>query len=48
MFDKNNQAVAAISIAGTSEQLSDEKLDRLVRAVKQAAASVSAQLGART
>jgi IclR family KDG regulon transcriptional repressor len=47
VFDKNNQAVAAISIAGTSEELSDEKLDRLVRAVKQAAASVSAQLGAR-
>jgi DNA-binding IclR family transcriptional regulator len=46
VFDKNHQAVAAISIAGTSEQLSDERLDRLVRAVKQAAASVSAQLGA--
>lgn len=44
VFDKNNQAVAAISIAGTSEQLSDEKLDRLVRALKQAAAAVSAQL----
>jgi DNA-binding IclR family transcriptional regulator len=47
VFDKNNQAVAAISIAGTSEQLSDEKLDRLVRAVKQAAAAISAHLSGR-
>ena len=39
VFDKNDQAVAAISIAGTNEQLSDEKLNRLVRAVKQAAAA---------
>jgi DNA-binding IclR family transcriptional regulator len=39
--------VAAISIAGTNEQLSDEKLDRLVRAVKQAAAGVSAHLSGR-
>jgi DNA-binding IclR family transcriptional regulator len=44
VFDKNKQAAAAISIAGTSEQLSDEKVDRLVRALKQAAASVSAEL----
>jgi DNA-binding IclR family transcriptional regulator len=47
VFDKNGQAVAAISIAGTNEQLSDEKLDRLVRAVKQAAAAVSAHLSGR-
>jgi DNA-binding IclR family transcriptional regulator len=47
VFDKNDQAVAAISIAGTSEQLSDEKLDPLVRAVKQAAVSVSSHLSGR-
>jgi DNA-binding IclR family transcriptional regulator len=47
VFDKTDQAVAAISIAGTIEQLSDEKLDRLVRAVKQAAAMVSAHLSGR-
>ncbi|HJZ94862.1 MAG TPA: IclR family transcriptional regulator [Candidatus Solibacter sp.] len=47
VFDKNNQAVAAISIAGTRSQLDDEKLERLVRAVKQAAAAVSAQLSGR-
>jgi DNA-binding IclR family transcriptional regulator len=44
LFDKNNQAVAAISIAGTTTQLSDEKLDGLAREVKQTAASISARL----
>jgi DNA-binding IclR family transcriptional regulator len=47
VFDKNNQAVAAISVAGTSVQLSDQKLDGIVRAVKQTAAAISAHLSGR-
>jgi len=47
LFDQNNQAVAAISIAGTSSQLADEKLESLVRAVTQAAGAISARMSGR-
>jgi DNA-binding IclR family transcriptional regulator len=44
LFDANNQAVAAISVAGTLTQLADEKLDSLAHEVKRTAASISEQL----
>lgn len=47
MFDKNNQAIAAISIVGTTTQISDEKLDGLARVVRQTAAAISAHLRVR-
>jgi DNA-binding IclR family transcriptional regulator len=46
LFDERSQAVAAISIAGTTFQISDERLDWLAGTVKQTAESISARLRA--
>ncbi len=48
LFDENNHAVAAISIAGTTAQINEENLGRLATLVKQTAESISANLRVRT
>jgi DNA-binding IclR family transcriptional regulator len=45
VFGFNDEVLAAISIAGTTTQMSDDKVLKLAEQVKQAAASISAHLG---
>jgi IclR family acetate operon transcriptional repressor len=44
--DSGDRAVAAISIAGTTSQISDKRLASLASMVKTTAKQISAQLGA--
>ncbi len=43
--DYTNQVVAAVSISGPSARLSEERLDELVRVVKEAASKISEKIG---
>lgn len=47
IWDYSNQVVAAMSIAGASVRMTDEKMQRATQAILQAAADVSHQLGYR-
>jgi len=44
LFDKDNQAIAAVSLAGTLAKIGDDNLESLVRELKQTAASISERL----
>jgi DNA-binding IclR family transcriptional regulator len=45
LFDKTDRVVAAISIAGTVSQITDEKLASLISKVKRIASDISLELG---
>lgn len=47
IWDYTNQVIAAMSIAGAAVRLKDEKMQRAIQAILQAAANVSRQLGYR-
>jgi DNA-binding IclR family transcriptional regulator len=48
VFDHNNAVIAAISIAGTTSQITGENVGNLAQKVKEAAASISHLLAAQT
>jgi len=43
--DAANRAIAAISVAGTTSQISDDRVKKLAASLKTAALQISAQLG---
>lgn len=47
VFDREGTAVAGISITGTNDRFSPERIDKLIHAVKATAAEISALLGYR-
>jgi DNA-binding IclR family transcriptional regulator len=45
LYDSANRAIAAISVAGTTSQISNERVTKLISVVKAAALQISAHLG---
>lgn len=45
VYDSANQAIAAISVAGTTSQISNERVAKLISIVKETARHISAHLG---
>ena len=45
LYDSANRVIAAISVAGTTSQISDERVKKLAKAVKESASQISAYLG---
>jgi len=45
IFDYRGDAIASISISGTTNQITDEKLPRIIEKVKQAGVNISRRLG---
>ncbi len=45
LYDSANRVIAAISVAGTTSQISDDRVKKLAKAVKESASQISAYLG---